>query len=216
MKQLRPPCSLLRAVSIAAFVAAAAVGAAAQGAGAPTTSQRPAEPPASASDARQFINEMAVAGMAEVKLGQMAADRAASSDVKAFGQMMVKDHSQANDELKQVASQLKVQPPAELDKKHQDLADRLSKLQGADFDREYTAAMVQGHEEVVAKLRARAGNRLTSSEAATSDRPAGAGAVGTTGTGANEQALTQWAAKALPTVQQHLERAQDLQKKLAK
>jgi predicted outer membrane protein len=76
----------------------------------------------------------------------------------------------------------------------------LSKLQGAEFDREYVTAMVHGHEEVPTPA----------------DRPAGAAAVGTTGTPATEQAVTQWATKTLPTVQQHLERARDLQKKVAK
>jgi putative membrane protein len=54
---------------------------------------------------------MTVAGMAEVQLGKMAAEWATSPDVKAFGEMMVKDHSQAGEELKQVASQLKLQVP---------------------------------------------------------------------------------------------------------
>src|SRR5688572_22070456 len=80
--------------------------------------------------AREFINDMAVAGMAEVQLGKMSADRASDSGVKAFGRMMVTDHSRANDELKRVASQLNVTLPMQLDQKHRDLADRLSKLQG--------------------------------------------------------------------------------------
>ena len=62
-------------------------------------------------------------------------------------------------------------------------------------------AMVQGHQEVLGKLRAQS---------------AGAHAAGAPGGGQGEQALTQWATKALPTVQQHLERAQELQKKVAK
>jgi hypothetical protein len=162
---------------------------------------------------------MAVAGMAEVQLGKMAEERASSADVKAFGQMMVKDHSKAGDDLKQVASQLQVTPPSQLDQKHRDLADRLSKLQGAEFDREYMMAMVQGHEEVLNKVRMRAGDRLTSNEPASDRRPPTAGApaaVGTTGNVPGEQALTQWAAKAVPTVQQHLERARDLQQKVGK
>jgi putative membrane protein len=150
-----------------------------------------------AMDSRTFINEMAVAGMAEVTLGKMAAERAANSEVRSFGQMMVKDHSRANEELQKVASGLDVQPPAELDQKHKDVAARLAKLQGAEFDREFMNAMVDGHQDVVSKLRARAD---------------GSAAAGRTG----EQALTQWAKATLPTVQQHLERARDLQGKTAK
>ena len=157
-------------------------------------------------DVRNFVDTMAVAGMAEVRLGNLAAQRASSPDVKAFGQMMVQDHAKANDELKQAASRLKIQPTAELDKKHRDVADRLSKLSGPAFDREYLAAMVQGHQEVLAQLQAQ-----------TRDRPTtGAESARTSAPGANEQGLTQWAAKTLPVVQQHLERAQQLQQKLGK
>src|SRR5688572_11197129 len=61
--------------------------------------QRPGDHAAAGrSDSQGFVNDMAIAGMAEVELGRMAADRAASADVKAFGQMMVTDHSKANDE----------------------------------------------------------------------------------------------------------------------
>ena len=52
-----------------------------------------------------FMKEAAEGGMAEVALGQLAVEKASSSDVKTFGQRMVDDHSKANDELKQLASQ---------------------------------------------------------------------------------------------------------------
>lgn len=157
-------------------------------------------------DVRDFVNAMAVAGLAEVQLGNFAAQRAANADVKAFGQMMVSDHSKANDELKRVAARLKVEPPTKLDRRHQDLADRLSKLSGAAFDREYLAAMVQGHQDVLTQLQAQTGRRSA----------AGGEAARTAGPGANDEALTQWAAKTLPVVQQHLARAQQLQQQLGK
>ena len=50
-------------------------------------------------DSRLFINEMTIVGLTEVRLGQMAAERGERANVKAFGQMMVKDHSEANAEL---------------------------------------------------------------------------------------------------------------------
>ena len=120
-----------------------------------TPSRSVESPPATGADTQGFINDMTIVGLTEVQLGKLATERAASADVKAFGQMMVKDHSQAGDELKKVASQLKIQPPTQLDQKHKDLVDKLSKLQGAEFDREYVNAMVQGHQEVLGKVRAR-------------------------------------------------------------
>jgi putative membrane protein len=207
-------------------------------AGEKASPQQPvASPQAARSDAQAFVNEMTIAGMTEVQLGRVATEQAASADVKAFGQMMVKDHSKAGDELKQVASQLKIQQPTQLDQKHKDLFDKLSKLQGAEFDREYINAMVQGHQEVLGKVRARAEVKVPPPGAAgahpAGEHPAGAGAAGresaaskppaqnpgagdTTGRGHGEQQLTQWAAKAMPTVQMHLDRARELQQKVAK
>jgi predicted outer membrane protein len=188
---------------------------------------------ASAIDARAFVNRLAIAGMTEVQLGQLAAERAQSTDVKAFGQMMVKDHTQAGNELMQIAKQSNIPWPTQLDQEHRDLVNRLSKLQGAAFDREYINVMASGHQEVANELRARAGSRLTSTmpaqgEPSATPLPGTSGnqatgrvpdsnqaAVGTTG-GASpaDQAVTQWATKALPTVQRHLARAQELQQRI--
>ena len=64
-------------------------------------------PPSTAlsSDDRKFIMEAAHGGMMEVKLGQLAVDKATNADVKQFGQRMVDDHSKANSELMELASQ---------------------------------------------------------------------------------------------------------------
>ena len=145
--------------------------------------------------------------------------------------MMVKDHTAASNELKQVASELNVQLPTQLDQKHRDLVERLSKLQGAAFDRSYMDAMAQGHEDVVGKLAARTGNPAAS-KPTTADRSDATVPTGTADRGSSaagnlkpvepqngargEQALTQWAMKTLPTVQQHLQRARELQQKVAK
>ena len=200
-------------------------------------------PQAGRADAQGFINDLTIAGLTEVQLGKLATERAANADVKAFGQMMVKDHSQAGEELKQVASQLKIQQPTQLDQKHKDLADKLSKLQGAAFDREYINAMVQGHQEVLGKVRARVEAKVPAPGAAAGEHPAGEhpagehpagagsrdrdtaktkspaqnpGAGDTAGHGQSEAQLTQWAAKVMPTVQMHLDRARELQQKVAK
>src|ERR1041384_5864618 len=95
---------------------------------------------APATDSKTFVNDLTIAGLAEIQLGKLAAERGSSPDVKAFGQMMVKDHTQAANELKPIATELKVQQPTQLDQKHKELADKLSKLKGNEFDREYINA----------------------------------------------------------------------------
>jgi putative membrane protein len=84
-------------------------------------------------------------GMLEVQLGQLAADKGASQEVKDFGSKMVTDHSKANDELKAIASSKDLTLPDKLDSKHQAAIDKLSKLSGAAFDKAYVSAMVKDH-----------------------------------------------------------------------
>jgi putative membrane protein len=157
-----------------------------------------------ADDANRFIEKMGHVGAAEIKLGQLAAERAASAEVKQFGRRMVADHQKANAELKQVASKMKVTLPAQPDDKHQALADRLSKLKGAEFDREYMKAMVDGHEEVAKELERHAGP---------TSRP-GERSVGTTGEAGADASVSAWASKTLPDVRRHLEQARKIQAKL--
>src|ERR1700746_3382597 len=65
----------------------------------------------------KFVKDAAEGGLAEVELGKLAAEKGASTDVKAFGQRMVTDHSKANDELKQIAGAKGVDLPTELSAK---------------------------------------------------------------------------------------------------
>jgi putative membrane protein len=161
-------------------------------------------------DARHFAEQAAYAGNAEVKLGQLASERAQNPAVKEFAQMMVRDHSKSGAELKQAVSRHDVQPPAGLDAEHQRLYDRLSKLQGAEFDREYMNAMVEGHEKVKSMVSSRAGNNRAST-----DRTRGAtGTSGTTGSTQLDTAVNQWATKTLPAIEQHLQKAEQVRAKV--
>ncbi len=123
---------------------------------APIIKSEPAKPASDKGDAvvtggdLSFMNDAAPGGMAEVELGKMAASKAQNAEVKAFGQKMVDDHSKANDELKQIAAQKKVMLPPDVLPAHKQLMEKLSKLSGADFDKEYVAAMVEAHEKDVA------------------------------------------------------------------
>ncbi len=91
------------------------------------------------------MNEAAPGGKAEVELGRMAATQGMSKEVKAFGQKMVEDHSKANQELMQLAEQKKVMLPPDVMPKHKEVMEKLAKLKGADFDKEYVKAMVEDH-----------------------------------------------------------------------
>jgi putative membrane protein len=95
-----------------------------------------------------FMNDAAEAGMAEVELAKLAKDRALNPRVKNFAEMMIKDHSDANNKLQTIARDKSVTLPSTLGK-HQDHLEDLSKKNGAEFDKAYMKMMVNGHEDVV-------------------------------------------------------------------
>src|SRR2546430_12126882 len=72
--------------------------------------------PKQASD-QKFVMEAAKGGMAEVELGKLAQDKAASEQVKNFGKRMVDDHGKANDELQKLAKDKNITLPTDLDPK---------------------------------------------------------------------------------------------------
>jgi len=136
---------------------------------------------------RPFVMEAAMGSMAEVELGKLAGEKAMSDKVKAFGQRMVTDHSKAGDELKTLASSKQITVPASLDAKHQAMHDRMAKLSGAAFDRAYVRDMVADHKKDVAAF--------------TRESMSG-----------KDSDVKAWAAKTLPTLREHLQMIEDIQK----
>lgn len=108
------------------------------------------------SSEKQFMNEAAQGGLAEVQLGQLASQRGTNNAVKQFGQRMVQDHTQANNQLQQLATQKGVTLPNDIGNENQKVRQRLSKLSGTSFDREYMNYMVKDHTKDVSLYRRQA------------------------------------------------------------
>jgi putative membrane protein len=136
-----------------------------------------------------FITEAAEGGMAEVEMGKLAASKAQNPEVRQFGQQMMSDHTRANNELRNLAAQKNVTLPTELNARHREGMDKLSKMSGAEFDREYMRMQVEDHEKTVSLFQNQADS----------------------GTDSDVRAF---AAKTLPTLKTHLEQARNVQGKL--
>jgi len=131
----------------------------------------------------EFILEAAQGGMGEVELGKVAAQQATSDEVKKFGQRMVTDHSKGEDELKTIAQHRGITLPSDLEAKDKALMTRLSKLHGATFDRTYIRNMVTDHKQDVAAFRRES-------------------------TSGKDPEVKEWAARMLPTLEEHLKEAE--------
>lgn len=135
---------------------------------------------------QKFMTNAAEGGMLEVKLGELAGQKGTRDDVKNFGQKMVTDHTQINNDLKAVASQKGIPLPDMLDAKHQKIYEKLAALSGTDFDNTYIATMLKAH---------KADARLFKKESDTSDAD-----------------LKSFVDKSLPVIQDHLNMIEGMSK----
>ena len=101
-----------------------------------------------------FVMTAGESGIAMVKLGQLAAHKASSPDVKAFAQKMVDDHTKFNHDMKPIADRMGVMAPTILNAKDQALYDKLNGMSGTAFDKAYLKAMVMGHDKDVREFTA--------------------------------------------------------------
>jgi putative membrane protein len=94
---------------------------------------------------KAFLKKASEGGFAEIQLGQLAAQKGGSDEVKQFGQKMVDDHMALNASMQPSADAMGVKAPTKLSKADQAEYDKLNGLSGADFDKEYLSYMVKDH-----------------------------------------------------------------------
>ncbi|MFL6637681.1 MAG: DUF4142 domain-containing protein [Paraburkholderia graminis] len=134
---------------------------------------------------QQFMLTAASVGTAEIDLGQLAATRGSSPEVRSFGEHMVAEHTRINAELTQLADTKHVRLLKAMDPANHTLYSELSHLSGAQFDREYVISQLHIH---------RMGNSLYASEAAQGE----------------DRDVKAFAARGVPVGKEHLQHAAEL------
>jgi putative membrane protein len=135
-----------------------------------------------------FVDKAAQTDMVEANLGQLAATKAASQQVKDLAQTIVADHTSDYGQLKAAAQQSNLAVPAAIDTAHdKSMIDPFQKLEGEAFDKKYIQEMVAGHTKTLAEYK---------KVAATAKDPA----------------IKSYAETAIPVLEKHLEAAKDLEK----
>jgi putative membrane protein len=141
-----------------------------------------AAPALSAKD--QTIMEQASYGnIAEVELGLVADSISPTIEVKEFGQMMILDHTTAQQDLEKLAISWSVTIPRAPDSLHAAKKQQLMMMSGHMFDTAYINGQIKDHEATIALL-----------EMAVDE--------------SDQQAIKDYANKYLPQVRMHLEHAQ--------
>jgi len=144
-----------------------------------------------AADRKEFVKKATQSGDFEITSSELAQDKAQSAEVKDFAKMMIKDHTEAAQNLEKVSSEAGIKPAEKgVGQKTEHTSD-MEKLQEAkpeEFDAQYIAIQRKAHEEAV---------KLFTDYSKNGDDPK----------------LKQFAADTLPTLQMHLEHANKLKGK---
>jgi putative membrane protein len=130
-----------------------------------------------------FVKEAAIGDMFEIQ-SSMLAEQKADAPTKAFAEKMIADHKKTTAAIKSMA---KDPIPTAMDSSHQSMLDKLKGLNGGDFTKMYHDDQVSAHKDAVSLYERYA-------------------------KGGEDAGLKAFAGKTLPTLQDHLKMAQDLDK----
>jgi putative membrane protein len=140
-------------------------------------------------DQTNFLADAIRGNVSEVKLGQLAAERGESQQVREYGDMLRKDHTKALEKASSIANEIGVPASSELTAQQQNQFQSLQKLSGDEFDTTFLSQMVREHQSDIAKFSAQAQS------------------------GSDPQVMA-FAKETLPTLQAHLQHAQSIQSDL--
>jgi putative membrane protein len=132
-----------------------------------------------------YVEMAAASDLFEIQSGRMAAERGQSAAVRQYGSMLVDHHQRTTAQLSAAATASGVMPTPDLMPMQARMMTELQGASGAEFDRLFIRQQVQAHQMALA---------LHTNYARNGDTPA----------------LQAVAAAAAPIVQQHLDRARQL------
>lgn len=144
-----------------------------------------------AATSNDFVDNAAAGGIAEVETSKLAVEKSSSADIKSFANMMITDHTKANDELAALAKKHDIEVPDSTTLVKQ-AKEKILDLRDDSFDAAYANNQVKAHEETIALFKKEA-------DTVTDDRTPGA------------TELKGFAQKMLPALQKHLDAAKALQ-----
>ncbi|HET7458905.1 MAG TPA: DUF4142 domain-containing protein [Gemmatimonadaceae bacterium] len=142
----------------------------------------------------EILSAIGMTNTMEIGEGKLAASKAKSADVKSFANDMVKDHTTMQGDADKLAKKANLTPAApaaatQMKAEATAMMDSLKAATGTTFDQQYIAGQVGDHQKALANLQSFESK-------------------------AQNAELKSMIQQAIPKVQQHLDRAKELQTKL--
>ena len=137
----------------------------------------------------QYLVNAAETDMKEIEIGKLAQEKGADPEVKAFGKMLIEDHTKSFGQVKTLASRKNISLPASLTEKGKDGYSKLNKESGLEFDKKFAEMMVEGHEKMIERM----------------NKAAEKG---------NDEEIRVWASNKISTLTTHLDHAKKLKEKI--
>ncbi len=137
----------------------------------------------------KFAQCAAKDGLMEVKLAELALDKAKTAEVRNHAKHMINDHSKANTELKKIASKKGIVLASSMTERQQKHYNKFASMETAKFDKKYAKQMKCEHKKALWMFK---------KEAKRGD----------------DTELTSWAANKVPALKGHLEMWEDVCKNL--
>lgn len=139
---------------------------------------------------QMFLKDQYSYNLFEIQLSQWVQQKAQDEQIKQFAQMLIKDHQQANQQLKRIAQSAGAQLEEKLGPVHQAKLQKFQQCPQSAVDRKYAFSQAAGHMMGVLELTYQSRN-------------------------AQNQQVKQYATKMLPKMQQHLDQATQIATQLA-
>ncbi len=98
-------------------------------------------------EAKEFYAKAMQGDASEMMLGDLALKRGESEGIKTYGQTLHQDHTAAGAAVKKAADEAGLKVPATPTREARDEHEKLAKLNGADFDKEFASYMVDDHKK---------------------------------------------------------------------
>jgi putative membrane protein len=98
---------------------------------------------------KKFLATAAQSDVNEIKLSELAEQKASDPSVKAFASKMISEHKMMTASMKPFAESWGLTPPIGPDADHQKEWNKLNGLSGKDFDKEYMDQMVSDHSKAL-------------------------------------------------------------------